>query len=112
MKLSDMFPSRFIRGVDLNGCSITVTISHVQLEKMRPSPQSPELEKIVLYTVEGKNGKGIVMSKTLATQIAQAVGKEETDEWVGKQVTLYPEPVTVAGVQRVAIRARSATTIK
>ena len=103
MKLSEMYPSRFVRGVDLQGKSVTVTIAKVQLESMRPNPQSPEIQKFVLYPAEGK--KGIVLSKTLANQIARAVGSEETDEWVGQKVTLYPEPVSVAGVQRVAIRA-------
>jgi hypothetical protein len=107
MKLSDMFPSRYVKGEELNGRSVTVTISKVQPEKMRPNPQSPEVTRYVLYTRESK--KGVVLSKTTATQIAQAVGSVETDEWIDKQITLYPEPMTVAGVQRVAIRVREAT---
>ena len=31
----------------------------------------------------------------------------ETDDWKEKKVTLYPEPMVVAGVKRVAIRART-----
>ena len=102
-----MYPSRFVKGTDLQGRSVAVTIEKIQLEKMRSNPQRPEIEKYVLYTNEGK--KGIVMSKTLATQIAGAVGSGETDDWLGKQVTLYPQPLSVAGVQRVAIRARATT---
>lgn len=104
MKITEMFPSRYVRGVDLQGKSVTVTVAKIQLEKMRPNPQSPEIQKYVLYTAEGK--KGIVLSKTLANQIANTVGSEETDEWEGKKVTLIPVSVSVAGVQRVAIRAR------
>jgi hypothetical protein len=107
MKLHDMFPSRYVKGEELGGRSVTVTISKVQPEKMRPNPQSPEVLRYVLYTKEGK--KGVVLSKTTATQIAQAVGSVETDEWIGRQITLYPEPMTVAGVKRVAIRAQGAT---
>jgi hypothetical protein len=107
MKLHDMFPSRYVKGEELNGRSVTVTISKVQPEKMRPNPQSPEVLRYVLYTNEGK--KGVVLSKTTATQIAHAVGSVETEDWIGQQITLYPEPMTVAGVQRVAIRAREAT---
>ena len=105
MKLSDMYPSRYVRGVDLQGQSVTVTIEKIQLEKMRPNPQSPEIEKYVLYTVEGK--KGIVLSKVLASQIAHAIETDETDDWKEKKITLYPEPMIVAGVKRVAIRART-----
>ena len=106
MKVNTMFPSRFLQGKDLQGRAVTVTIAKIQLESMRPTPQSPEIEKYVLYTEEGK--KGIVLSKTLANQIARVVGSDETDDWLGKKVTLYPEQVAVAGIQRVAIRAKSA----
>jgi len=104
MKLDEMFPSRYVRGNDLQGRAVTVTIARVQTESMRPNPKSPELQKFVLYTVEGK--KGVVLSKTLASQISQVLGSDESDDWLGKKVRLYPEPMTVAGVQRVAIRAR------
>ena len=104
MKLEEMFPSRYVKGQDLQGRDLIVTIASVQSERMRPNPQSPELQKFVLYTVEGK--KGVVLSKTLASQIARAMGNDDSDDWTGKKVTLYPEPMTVAGVQRVAIRAR------
>ena len=105
MKVTDMFPSRYVKGEDLKGKDVTVTIARIQSEKMRPNPQSPEMEKFVLYTAEGK--KGIVLSKTLATQVARSVGSYETDDWLGRKVTLYPEPMVVAGVQRVAMRARN-----
>jgi hypothetical protein len=107
MKLNEMFPSRYVKGQDLNGRAVTVTIERIQLEGMRPNPKSPELEKYVLYTTEGK--KGIVLSKTIATQIARILGSDESDEWKGKKVTLFPTPMTVAGVQRVAIRARKSS---
>ena len=75
MKLDEMFPSRFVSGEDLQGSDVTITIARIQTERMRPNPQSPELKKFVLYTVEGK--KGVVLSKTLASQIARALGSDE-----------------------------------
>lgn len=76
---------------------------------MRPNAQSPEVEKWVLYFAESKTGKGFVMGKPLALQIAQTLGSEDTDDWTGKKIVIYPEPVTVAGVRRVAIRAKAYT---
>ncbi len=105
MKLSDMYPSRYARGVDLQSQSVTLTIEKIQLEKMRSNPQSPEIEKYVLYTVEGE--KGIVLSKVLASQIANAVGSDESDDWKEKKRTLYPEPMIIAGVKRAAIRMKT-----
>jgi hypothetical protein len=102
-----MFPNKYVTGADLGGRSFAVTVASIQLERMRANAQSPEEEKFVLYTSEGK--KGIVLRKTLAKQIAQALGSEDTDDWAGKKIVIYPEPVTVAGVHRLAIRARAYT---
>ena len=65
MKLYDMYPSKYARGVDLQGQSVTVTIEKIQLEKMRPNPKSPEIKKYVLYTVEGKERDSIVEGLSL-----------------------------------------------
>jgi len=104
MKLSEMYPKKYATGEDLNGRPVTLTISHVRAEKMRPNAGAQEETKYVVY-FDGAH-KGVVMSKTLAGQIAQAVGSDDTDLWPGKPVVLYPETVNVAGTPRVAIRAR------
>lgn len=109
MKLSEMYPKKYASGEDLHGRPVTLTISHIRPEKMRPNAQSPEVEKYVIY-FDGAQ-RGIVLSKVLATQIAQAVGSDDTDLWNGKKVTLYPEQVNVAGVTRIAIRARKAAPV-
>lgn len=107
MKLREMYPKRYATGEDLQGKAVTVTISRVEKEKMRAGPGKPELEKWVIYFQETK--KGVVMSRTLAQQIAKAVGSDDTDEWTGKRVTLFPEPLVVAGEPRIVVRARAAT---
>jgi hypothetical protein len=106
MKLNDMFPSKYVKGEDLGGKSFVVTIARVVVEKMRPNPGRPEEEKFVLYTVEGH--KGIILSKTIAGQIAQITGSDDSDHWPGKKIEVYPESVTVGGVPRVAVRAKAA----
>lgn len=108
MKLNDLFPRKYAAGEDLQGRPFTVTISHLQLEKMTPTPGAAPVEKWVVFFKETQ--KGVVLSKTLATQIAQAVGSDDTDNWSGKKVVIYPETVNVAGKTRIAIRAKAAQT--
>ena len=105
MKVNDMFPRKYATGSDLKG-PVILTIARVASEKMRPGAGQPEVAKFVLY-FDGAS-RGVVLSRVLAEQIAQAVGSDDTDHWPGKRVTLYPQPMKVAGVDRVAIRARSA----
>lgn len=105
MKLTDMFPRKYASGDDLAGKPITLTITNVRTEKMRPQPAAPEQTKYVVYFENA--GKGVILSRTLAYQIANIAGSEDTADWTGKRITLHPVPMTVAGKKRVAIRARA-----
>ena len=106
MKLDQMFPRRYATGEDLQGKAITLTIARIQREKMHPQANAPEVEKWVMYFNEAK--KGIVLNRTLAFQIAEFLGTDETDDWTGKRIIIYPQPMTVAGRKVTAIRARAA----
>jgi hypothetical protein len=106
MKISKMFPKRYATGEDLQGKTITLTIAKIAIEKMHPQPNAPEAEKWVIYFMETK--KGIILSRTLANQIAEVLGSDETDEWLGKRIMIYPQPMTVAGRKVTAIRTRTA----
>lgn len=107
MKVSEMFPRRYATGEDLQGKAVTLTIARVAQEEMRPQAGAPPVKKHVVYFKGAV--KGVILSRTLAYQIADAVGDEDTAAWPGKRVTLYPVPLQVAGQNRVAIRARPAT---
>lgn len=104
MNVNDMFPSKYLKGLDLQG-QITVTIAGVKVEKMY-KPGEGQSDAYVLICE--KATKGVILTKTLAHQIAVICGSMVTDDWKGKRVTLYPEPMTVAGRDVVAIRARPA----
>lgn len=104
MKLREMYPSRYATGEDLGGKPVAMTILGVVAELMRPGPGQPEKEKFVIYFQGAK--KGVVLSRTLARQIARAVGSDDTEAWTGKKVTLIPEPMTVGGEPRIAIRVQ------
>jgi len=103
MDVTDMFPSKYLRGLDLKG-PITVTLASVQPEKVY-KPGVGETGVYVLYCE--KASKGVILNRPLARGIAEALGEADTDHWPGKRVTLYPLPMVVAGVPRVAIRARA-----
>ena len=106
MKLSSMFPRRYATGNDLQGKLHTLTITHIKCEKMRPQAGAPEVERWVLYFKETK--KGVILSRTLAYQIAEILGSEETNDWLGKVIIIYPQPIQVAGKAVTAIRAKRA----
>ncbi len=106
MKLDQMFPRRYATGEDLQGKAVTLTITKITRERMHPQANAPEVEKWVLYFKEAH--KGVVLNRTMAYQISDFLCSEETDDWLGKRITLYPQPMTVAGKKVVALRARAA----
>lgn len=105
MRVQEMFPRRYASGEDLKGRAVEVTIARVQQEEMRPGG-GPPVKKWVIY-FQGAQ-RGVVLGRTLAYQIAEALGDDDTDHWPGKRVTLYPVQMTVAGKRVTAIRARPA----
>ena len=80
MKLSQVFPSKYLKADDLLGREVTVAIANCTMEKL------DEDNKLVVYFV-GKE-KGLVCNKTNADRIAHYYG-DDTDMWKNKLVTVY-----------------------
>ncbi len=76
----------------------TFTIKHVAMERVG------EDDKPVVSFLEMT--QGLVLNKTNAAAIASMYGSE-TNNWTGKQLTLYPTQVDYAGKQVRAIRVRA-----
>lgn len=104
MKVSQMFPRRYVTGADLGGKAHTLTIASVRTETMRPSPNARPEQKHVLYFVGAQ--KGLVLNRTNAWTLVDILGSEDTDDWMDGQVTIFPVQMTVAGKARIAIRVR------
>ena len=99
MRISDQFPSKYLRAADLDGREVTVTMAGV---KMEPVVQG-EPDKLILY-FKGKE-KGVVLNKTNATAISNLYG-DDTDEWEGEDITLFPAMVSFQGNTVPAIRVK------
>jgi hypothetical protein len=97
VKIFDAFPSKFVKSSDLQGREQIVTIREVKLENLRGG------KRPVLYFE--RRSKGFVINKTNARAIA-AMYSEETDAWVGKQMTLYPTMVEFQGKMVESIRIK------
>lgn len=99
MKLSEAFPSNFLKADDLQGKSVTVTISDVQLEDIG---KGHEMQSKVVLSFKGKEKK-FVCNKTNAKTIAKLHG-DDTDDWIGKSIIIEPREVEFQGDMVWAIR--------
>lgn len=102
MKISQVYPSKYVAAEDLNGRDITLTIASVVLEEMQ-SHDNTKTQKPVVYFE--KATKGLVLNRTNATIIADLYG-DETDGWPGKRITIYATRVKAFGKVVPAIRVR------
>lgn len=97
MRVSDVFPSNYLKAADLNGRTVRVTMDRVEVEQIGTD------RKPVLY-FQGKE-KGVVLNKTNASNIALMFG-ENMDDWRGSEVELFPAMVDFQGRSVEAIRIR------
>lgn len=88
MKVGSLFPSNFLKAADLQERQITVTIDRVAMEDIGSD------HKPVLY-FQGKE-KGLVLNKTNTTTIAAGYG-DDTDDWGGGEVIIYPSTTDFQG---------------
>lgn len=101
MKISQLFPSKFVKAADLNGKTVTLTISGLVIEELGHGTEKER--KPVLYFQ--KATKGLVLNRTNAMTIAGLYG-DEADEWPGKRISIYPTRVRAFGVMQDTIRIK------
>jgi hypothetical protein len=101
MNIYELFPSKWVRAADLNGHDVRVTMRALVVENIGQPPKNED--KPILYFQ--KTEKGLVLNKTNAMIIASIYGPD-TDNWMGKPVTLYATKVRAFGAVHDVIRVR------
>ena len=99
MNVAEMHPSKFLTAADLKKSSHKVTIDRLEQNEVGQDKQM----KWCLY-FQGKE-KGLVLNKTNTSMIASMLGNE-TDDWSGKEIIIYPTKVSFKGDGVDAIRVK------
>jgi hypothetical protein len=101
MRISQAFPSKYITAGDLQDRAHVLTVSRVEMADIGKENQQ-EHKPVVFF--QGKE-KGMVLNKTNAETLAY-VYTDETDNWIGKPVEVYPDTVMFQGKVVPCIRVR------
>lgn len=96
MNINEVFSGNFLKADDLQGKTVHVTISKVEVKEFDDG------NKIVLH-FQGKD-KALVCNKTNASIIAENVGSPDTDDWAGTRHLLTVKKVEFQGKLVPAIR--------
>lgn len=103
MRISEEFSGSWLKAVDLRGQRVTVIIDGVKKEEIGQG-EDREYKPVVYF--QGKD-KGLVLNKTNGNTIAELHG-DDTDNWGGKPVVLYPTKVQFGAKMVDAIRVDTA----
>lgn len=102
MKIGEMKESKYVRKEDCEP-PIKVTITHLTEDDLAQQGQPPEMKWVLHF----KECKPLVVNSTNAQLIAMALGSEETDDWMGKEIVLFNDPnVSFGGKLTGGVRAR------
>jgi hypothetical protein len=116
MQIHDLFPPKFLRGQDLHAPAL-IRITGLKREKVFLGPGKPPQMKWILNfeAVSPKKlppqhppeGYGLPLRPSLAKQIFDATHTQNTDDWVGAEIVVYPETVTTGDGEKLTVYARA-----
>lgn len=101
IKISQAFPSKYVKAADLGGKEVKLTIARVEMEDVGQNDVKP-----VVY-FQGTD-KGMVLNVTNGNNISHMYG-DDSDGWIGKQIVLFTAYVDFQGRTVPAIRVKPVT---
>lgn len=101
MKMSDVFPSKFLGADDFSAKGEMFQIQKVDVVTMKESSSGEEKIKPIVYLVGFT--KPLVVNKTNWKRIASQFG-DESDDWKGKKIGVRLEQVDAFGETKDGIR--------
>ena len=105
MKMTELFPSKYLRSSDLNGKSRIAIVDHVTYDEFTNDGRKET--KAVLH-FKGSGTKPLVANKTNCLAMVSLAGSDDADDWSGTRITLAPCMVSFKGKVTESIRVDSA----
>jgi len=103
MHYRKLLPSNYIGHYDLDGKEQTLTIERIERRDVYVPEAGKDEPKAVIVFKEAK--KHWVVNRTNLDRIADFYGPD-TDDWIGKEVTLIPTQVKAFGKMVDAVRVK------
>jgi hypothetical protein len=94
MKMTDLFPSKYLRAADLQGKPRTVVINHVTHEEFKDDGMP--VKKTILH-FSGNGTAPVVVNKTNWKMLVAITGADDDEDWAGTAIELRSEKVSSKG---------------
>jgi hypothetical protein len=105
MRKQDIWPSKYLKADDLPEAR-TVTIKSARMETLKN--KNGEDEKLAIFFKE--LSKPLIMNRVNFDVIAGITGEDNTDNWIGHKITLYPTTTQMNGEEVACIRVKTPAT--
>lgn len=104
MNINDVYQSTsdHLKAEDLKGRTVPVTIESFEITEF---DNNGKKEKKIVLSFVGKEKK-LVLNSTNARRIALNAGSEDTVDWQGKQIEIYPTQTDFGGKMVDCIRVK------
>ncbi len=102
MKMSQMYPSKYLKADELGDSDHGLTITKIVIEQMGQGQEKDEKPVAYFHEVE----KGLVLNVTKAKTLTKIFGSDDSDDWVGKKITIYAGEVSFQGDMVACINIR------
>lgn len=84
------FVSEFLKGANVKAPTV-VTIRAAETRQFKnDDPKKAERQSLVIFFKE--LDQGVVLCKESILQLEQICGSDDTDQWIGKKVTMFFDP--------------------
>ncbi len=93
MNINELTTSKYLKKEDVSP-PLIVTISGITQENLAKDGEAPEMKYILQFS---ENLKPMVLNLTNGKLIAIVTKSEETDDWIGKKITLWNDPTVSFG---------------
>lgn len=100
-KISEEFASNFLKASDLGGKELILTIETAEIETF--NDEGGKRKKVVLTFCD--HDQKMILNMTNRDAVVELYG-DDTDDWVGEKIILYPTRVPYGGKKVDAIRVR------
>jgi len=87
MKLSELYPPRFVSGRELTK-PLQITIARIAFEDCFNQKRNETAKKPVVYAMSAK--RGFILTKTIAAQLISILSDIDISALTGKQIIIYP----------------------
>ena len=86
MNVKELFPCRWVEPEDLGNKRVTVEIATATMEEVFNRQANTKEMKLALSFRGAK--KMMLLNKTQALKICEIVGSDETENWIGRSITI------------------------